>query len=66
MQNVDSVIGAMLAIIAFSRKHHNTVGILAVNLLLGWTCIGWIVALVWAVSNPSPSTVVYVPYQEGK
>ena len=36
--------------IAKARKHHNSDAILMVNLLLGWTVIGWIVALIWAAT----------------
>lgn len=35
-------------VVAAARKHHNTPAILVFNLLLGWTVIGWILALVWA------------------
>jgi hypothetical protein len=35
-------------IIAVARHKRNIVGIVLVNVLLGWTFIGWIVALVWA------------------
>ncbi|HTR39937.1 MAG TPA: superinfection immunity protein [Bryobacteraceae bacterium] len=49
------LVGAILyflpTIIAVSRNKTNLVGILLVNLLLGWSVIGWIVALVWAVST---------------
>jgi len=38
-------------IIAVARKKANVLGILLVNFLLGWSVIGWIVALVWAVST---------------
>ncbi|HEV3045896.1 MAG TPA: superinfection immunity protein [Solirubrobacteraceae bacterium] len=54
-------IGAFLAIlflpfwlptiIAFYRKHPSKGGILALNFFLGWTFVGWIVALVWALSD---------------
>lgn len=30
-------------------KHSN--GIVVVNLFLGWTFVGWVVALAWALSN---------------
>ncbi|MGB5831085.1 MAG: superinfection immunity protein [Thiohalocapsa sp.] len=36
------------AFAAWERKHHNKMAITALNLLLGWTLIGWIAALVWA------------------
>ncbi len=38
------------AIIANRRNHHNENAIAVLNLLLGWTFIGWVVALVWSVS----------------
>jgi len=37
--------------IAFIRKKSNPGVIFALNLLLGWTLIGWIGALVWALLN---------------
>ena len=40
------------ALIAVGRKHHNTNAIFALNALLGWTLIGWVGALIWALSNP--------------
>jgi hypothetical protein len=33
------------------RKKHGT-GILILNIFLGWTLLGWIIALVWAASSP--------------
>ncbi len=38
-------------IIAFNRRKSNRNAILVLNIFLGWTFIGWIVALVWALSN---------------
>lgn len=35
-------------LIAGIRNHHNAGAILALNLLLGWTFIGWAAALVWS------------------
>ena len=40
------------AIAAYWRRHHNTAAILTLNLLLGWTGLGWIIALVWAMTEP--------------
>ena len=37
--------------IAANKKKKNTTAIFAVNLLLGWIVIGWIVALVWALTK---------------
>lgn len=36
------------------RKHHNTKAILLLNLLLGWTVVGWIAAAVWSFTDPAP------------
>ena len=38
------------AIVAYSRKHNNSTAILILNLFLGWTFIGWVVALVWSAT----------------
>lgn len=38
-------------LVAQGDHHKNTAGIFVLNLFLGWTFIGWVVALVWAVSK---------------
>jgi hypothetical protein len=45
-------------------QKHNATAILAVNLLLGWTVVGWIVALVWALSD-RPAPPAYQPAPGG-
>ncbi len=40
--------------IAIIRKRTNSVAIFVLNLFLGWTLIGWVVALVWAVATDAP------------
>ena len=35
--------------IAYSRKHLNREAVLVANLLLGWTGLGWVICLVWAL-----------------
>lgn len=42
-------------IIAVARKHRNRFAIGLVNIFLGWSVIGWFVALVWALTNPHHS-----------
>jgi drug/metabolite transporter (DMT)-like permease len=37
--------------IAIKRNHKNTLAILALNLLMGWTFVGWVIALVWSLKN---------------
>ena len=39
------------AFIAVLRGHHNAGAIFVLNLLLGWTMLGWVVALVWAATG---------------
>ena len=36
-------------IIAAVRRHKSLLGILLVNIFLGWTFIGWIISLVWSL-----------------
>lgn len=48
-------------LIAGLRRHPNLAPVLVVNLLLGWICIGWVIALAWALSaidrpTPPPAT----------
>lgn len=35
--------------IAYSSKHLNREAVLAANLFLGWTVLGWVLCLVWAL-----------------
>ena len=44
--------------IAWSRRHRNQGAIGVLNILLGWTVIGWIGALIWScTSNVEPSAM---------
>jgi len=38
-------------------KTKNASGVFILNLLLGWTVIGWIAALIWAYSSPEEKQV---------
>lgn len=38
---------------AWMRKHPSLTAITALNVLLGWTLLGWVAALVWALKNIS-------------
>lgn len=40
------------------RSHPNVAALGALNLLLGWTVIGWVGALVWALARPARAVVV--------
>lgn len=37
-------------IVAEVRHHHNKMAIAVLNLFLGWTVLGWVLALVWATT----------------
>jgi hypothetical protein len=43
-------------IIAILRQKTNTGAIFALNLFLGWSLIGWIISLVWALSSDNMRT----------
>ncbi len=49
-------------LIACGRNLPSRAGIAMVNLFLGWTFIGWIAALVWAIAAPSPWYVYAHPH----
>jgi len=51
------------AIIAAVRHTHNSMGILLLNLFLGWTVIGWFAALLMAIFS-MPYCVPYY-YRRG-
>jgi len=44
-------------IIAAVRSKRDTLAIFLLNLFLGWSVIGWIVALIWAAKNDVPAVV---------
>ena len=39
------------SIVAHVRGHANFSPILALNILTGWTAIGWVVAFVWSLTE---------------
>jgi cyanate permease len=39
------------ALVARSRDHRNASAIVVLNFFLGWTGLGWIIALIWAYTN---------------
>jgi len=45
------------SIIASARSKRDVTAIVLLNFLLGWTMIGWVVALVWAVKTDVPAVV---------
>ena len=42
--------------VIIGRRKRNARAIFALNLLLGWTLLGWVGALVWALVREQPAT----------
>lgn len=47
---VTALVYFLPTVIALARGHHNGFAIFLTNLLLGWTLIGWVIALIWSVT----------------
>jgi len=47
------------SIIALAKSKRDLLAIFLLNLFLGWSVIGWIVALVWAAKSDVPGTAGY-------
>ena len=45
------------SIVALARSKQDIVAILLLNFFLGWTAIGWIIALIWAVKVDASAPV---------
>ena len=64
---IGGVIYFIPAINAQSRKHASVGAIFLLNLLLGWTVLGWLIALFWSATGntraaeASPATHVKCP-----
>jgi hypothetical protein len=41
-------------VVAAGRKHRNAGAIVVLNVLLGWTFIGWVIAFVWSLTYQPP------------
>jgi hypothetical protein len=48
------------ALVAFFRRQQNRWLILVLNLLFGWTIVGWIICLAWAARAPAGEPIVVV------
>ena len=51
------VIYFLPSIIAAARSKRDLLSIFWLNFFLGWTAIGWIIALVWAVKTDVPQAL---------
>lgn len=43
------------ATVAVARAKRDAGAIFALNLLLGWTLLGWVAALIWALTHDVPA-----------
>lgn len=60
-----AVVYCIPALVARVRDHQNMTAIVVLNLLLGWTLLGWVVALVWAcMAQPEPAAGAPVAFRE--
>ncbi len=50
-------------IIALIRKNPNFLAICVLNFLLGWSFIGWIIALIWSLSSVNNTQKVIIQNQ---
>lgn len=48
-------------VVAMARRHRSAGAVFALNLLLGWTFIGWVVALIWALTSQRPVYLQVAP-----
>jgi hypothetical protein len=46
------VFSIMPTITAFRKHHESRYAIMLVNFFLGWTIVGWFIAMFWAMSKP--------------
>jgi hypothetical protein len=62
------VLGIALAIYFIptfvASDHPHMAGIFLLNLFFGWTLIGWVGALIWAVTKPEHATAPAVPMRK--
>ncbi|MDR3471603.1 MAG: superinfection immunity protein [Devosia sp.] len=47
-------------IVAAVRKHRQLAPIALLNLVLGWSVIGWIAAMVWSLTSQQPQQTIIV------
>lgn len=71
MNGIGAVIVVILILVLYllptfiaSKDHPNPNGLFWLNILLGWTFIGWVIALVWAFAKKQPIQHVYYQPQQ--
>lgn len=54
------------SIIALCRRHRNLIPIIVLNVFLGWTILGWIIALIWCfTADTEPRRLMSAPMSYG-
>lgn len=53
---ISAILYFIPSVVAWKRNHPQKTPIIALNVLLGWTLLGWVGALVWSLSTPNPPT----------
>jgi len=56
---MSTVIYFLPSIVALARSKRDLLAIFLLNFFLGWSVIGWIVALVWAAKSDVPAVSRY-------
>lgn len=60
------IIAGLLVYFASQREHPNATAIGVFNFFLGWTFIGWVVALVWSLGNTKAKRVTVENMNQNK
>lgn len=50
------------SIVAILNKKNNSAAIIILNLLLGWTFIGWVIAIVWAFTQDTNTKDIIISH----
>lgn len=53
-------------IIAIVRQAHSALGVFLVNFLLGWTVLGWVLALIWSLAADNRTHEIIVRVDRGE
>lgn len=54
------------SLIAHWRKHPSKASIIIVNLIFGWTLLGWLIALIWACGKTVQAVTIVSPVSDTK
>lgn len=55
-----AVIHFIPSIVAYKRRHRNILPIIIINIFFGWTLIGWVIALVWSLTDNTHANNGYI------